>query len=140
VGVNLKGQVLGGSETILIAEDDEMVCDLMHTVLKRAGYHTICTRDGEKAIETFKSNMEKIDLAVLDVVMPRKNGKEVNDAIKALKPETKVLFCSGYTSNAIHSNFVLHKDMELLQKPFSADELLRKVRNLLDNETTADTE
>lgn len=134
VGVNLKGQILGGSETILIAEDDEMVCDLMQTVLNRAGYRTICTRDGEKAIKTFESNIENIDLTVLDVVMPGKNGKEVHDAIKALKPEARILFCSGYTSNAIHSNFVLHEDMELLQKPFSADELLRKVRDILDSD------
>ncbi len=132
VGVNLKGKVLGGSETVLIAEDDEMVCDLMQTVLNRAGYRTICTRDGKNAIEAFESNIEDIDIAVLDVVMPEKNGREVNDRIKELKPETKVLFCSGYSSNAIHTNFVLHEGMELLQKPFSADELLRKVRDLLD--------
>ncbi len=133
VGVNLKGKILGGSETILIAEDDQMVCDLMQTVLNRAGYRTICTRDGQKAVEMFESNMDDIDMAVLDVVMPKKNGREVSDAIKALKPETKVLFCSGYSTNAIHSNFVLHEDTKLLQKPFSADELLRKVRELLDS-------
>ncbi|MFP4453982.1 MAG: response regulator [Desulfobacterales bacterium] len=134
VEVNLKGKILGGSETILIAEDDEMVCDLMQTVLNRAGYRTICTRDGQKAIDMFESSMEDIDLAVLDVVMPNKNGREVSDAIEKLKPETKVLFCSGYSTNAIHSNFVLHENTELLQKPFTADELLRKVRDLLDSD------
>ncbi|MFP4668777.1 MAG: ATP-binding protein [Desulfobacterales bacterium] len=135
VGVSLRGKVLGGSETILIAEDDEMVCDLMQTVLSRAGYRTICTRDGQKAVEAFESSMDDIDLAVLDVVMPEKNGREASDAIKKLKPETKVLFCSGYSTNAIHTNFVLHKKTELLQKPFTADELLRKVRELLDSDT-----
>ncbi|MFW6011009.1 MAG: response regulator [Desulfosalsimonas sp.] len=84
-------------------------------------------------IETFESNIEEIDLAVLDVVMPKKNGREVSDTLKKLKPETKVLFCSGYSTNAIHSNFVLHEKTELLQKPFTADELLRKVRSLLDS-------
>lgn len=132
VGVNLRGRALGGNETILIAEDDEMVCDLMQTVLNRAGYRTICTKDGQKAIEAFESNIEEIDLAILDVVMPKKNGREVSDTLKKQKPETKVLFCSGYSTNAIHSNFVLHEKTELLQKPFTADELLRKVRDLLD--------
>lgn len=132
VGVNLQGQVLGGSETILIAEDDEMVCDLMQTVLTRAGYRTMCARDGERAVEMFTAYQDDIDLAIIDVVMPLKNGREVHDAIKALRPDVKVVFCSGYSSNAIHTNFVLHDGLELLQKPFAADELLRKVRDLLD--------
>ncbi|MFW6334992.1 MAG: response regulator [Desulfosalsimonas sp.] len=105
----------------------------MQTVLSRAGYRTICARDGEKAVEMFCSSMDDIELSVIDVVMPKKNGREVHDEIKKLKPEAKVLFCSGYSSNAIHNNFVLYEGMELLQKPFSADELLRKVRDLLDS-------
>ncbi|MCF8027838.1 MAG: response regulator [Desulfobacteraceae bacterium] len=134
VEVNLQGRVRGGTETILVAEDDEMVCDLMQTVLSRAGYNVFCAGDGETAIELFTQNRDKIDLAVLDVVMPTKDGRQVHDAIKAFNPDTRVLFSSGYSGNAIHTNFVLHEGMQLLQKPFSTDELLRKVRALLDAE------
>ena len=134
VEVNLQGRVKGGTETLLVAEDDEMVCDLMQTVLSRAGYKVFCARDGETAIELFAQNRDKIDLAVLDVVMPIKDGRQVHDAIKEFSPDFRVLFSSGYNGNAIHTNFVLHKGMQLLQKPFTTDELLRKVRALLDAE------
>jgi CheY-like chemotaxis protein len=134
VEVNLQGRVKGGTETLLVAEDDEMVCDLMQTVLSRAGYKVFCARDGETAIELFTQNRDKIDLAVLDVVMPIKDGRQVHDAIKEFSPDFRVLFSSGYNGNAIHTNFVLHEGMQLLQKPFTTDELLRKVRALLDAE------
>jgi len=133
VGVNLKERVQGGSETILIGEDDEMVRNLMHTVLTRAGYTTLCAQDGQEAEQLFQAHADEIELALLDVVMPKKNGKQVNDAIKTIQPGIKTLFCSGYSSNAIHTNFVLHEGMELLQKPFAAEDLLRKVRQLLDS-------
>lgn len=132
VEVNLQGRVKGGTETLLVAEDDEMVCDLMQTVLSRAGYNVFCARDGETAIELFAQNRDKIDLAVLDVVMPVKDGRQVHDAIKEFSPDFRVLFSSGYNGNAIHTNFVLHEGMQLLQKPFTTDELLRKVRSVLD--------
>ncbi|MFO7859716.1 MAG: response regulator [Desulfosalsimonas sp.] len=132
VEVNLQGRVKGGTETILVAEDDEMVCDLMQTVLSRAGYKVFCAGDGETAIELFAQNRDKIDMAVLDVVMPAKDGRQVYEAIKEFNPDIQVLFSSGYSENAIHTNFVLHEGMQLLQKPFTTDELLRKVRALLD--------
>jgi DNA-binding response OmpR family regulator len=103
-------------------------------VLSRAGYKVFCARDGETAIELFTQNRDKIDLAVLDVVMPIKDGRQVHDAIKEFSPDFRVLFSSGYNGNAIHTNFVLHEGMQLLQKPFTTDELLRKVRALLDAE------
>lgn len=134
VEVNLQGQVVGGTETLLVAEDDEMVCDLMQTVLSRAGYKVLCAKDGQTAIELFAQNRDQIDMAVLDVVMPAKDGRQVHDAIKEFNPGIRVLFSSGYSGNAIHTNFVLHEGMELLQKPFTTDELLRKVRALLDTE------
>jgi len=122
----------GGNETILIAEDDQMVRGLMQTILERAGYTTLTAENGEAAIETIKTRKDEIDMAILDVVMPKKSGKAVFDHIQQIKPSMAVLFASGYSENAIHTNFILETGLELIQKPFASGQLLHKTRELLD--------
>jgi len=132
VGAEIPQKGRGGDESILIAEDDQMVRDLMKTILERGGYTIFTAANGEAAIETVKNRQSEIDLAILDVVMPGKSGKAVFDAIKQIKPSMPVLFASGYSENAIHTDFILDKRLELIQKPFAFENLLNKVRELLD--------
>ncbi len=121
-----------GSETILLVEDEPAVRKLASTFLTRAGYKVIEAVDGEDAVDQFSAHSDEISLALLDVVLPKANGREVMDKIKTVSPELKVLFTSGYSSDGIHTNFILEDELILLQKPYRRDELLEKIREVLD--------
>lgn len=121
-----------GHETILIAEDDERIRLLADEILKTAGYHVLMAIDGEDAIRIYHSCGRKIDLLLLDVVMPKKSGREVFDEIQSVNPAIKCLFMSGYSENAVHTNFILDNSLLLIQKPFNNNELLRMIRQTLD--------
>lgn len=125
--------VKGGRETILIAEDDEMVRNLTRQTLVMSGYTVLDAKNGEEALSIFHRHKDKIDLLMLDVVMPGLGGKEVYDKIAETHPDVLALFCSGYSHNAIHTGFVLDSDLLFIQKPYSPDALLRKIRKLLDS-------
>jgi CheY-like chemotaxis protein len=134
VGREIPRKSRGGHETILVAEDDRMVRELMKTILERAGYTIYTAINGEEAINAVKARKEEIDMAILDVVMPRQSGKAVFNQIRKIKPAMTVLFASGYSENAIHTDFILDAGMELLQKPFASGDLLNRVRQLLDKD------
>jgi len=123
----------GGTERILIAEDDEGVRMLSKDVLTRAGYRLIEAVDGEEAIRKFSECEQEIQLLLLDVIMPKKNGKEVYEAIKKIRPDMKALFISGYTSEIISTQGMIDQDINFVGKPVSPDTLLRKVREVLDS-------
>jgi PAS domain S-box-containing protein len=122
----------GGTETILIAEDDDVVRNLDRLFLEKGGYTVLDARDGEEAIRIFTENMGNISMVILDVIMPKKTGKDAFDAIKLLNPSIKVLFISGYTDDYIHERAELGRDIELLLKPVPPRLLLQKVRETLD--------
>lgn len=122
----------GGSETILLAEDNESVRDLTERTLAALGYKVLTACDGEEAVGIFRASRQEIALAVLDVVMPRMGGKQAYEEMEKISPGLKVLYLSGYSANAIHEGFVLHPGLAFLQKPFSPDALGRKVREVLD--------
>ena len=122
----------GGIETLLLVEDDPMVRRYMQKILEMAGYRLITAKNGEEAVEQFRENRERIALVVCDVVMPKKNGKEVYDEVRALKPGTKFLFTSGYNDEIIHTKGILLDEIEFLVKPVNRQELLQKLRELLD--------
>ena len=125
-------EIQGGTETILLAEDDESVRMLVERTLGDLGYTVLVTRNGEDAIETFGKNKEKILLALLDIVMPLKGGKEAYEVMHQMKPGLKVIFMSGYTANSVHESFVLIAGVPFLSKPFGPGALARKVREVLD--------
>ena len=122
----------GGHETILLAEDDTDVRTMTELLLRKAGYKVLVAADGQEAEDLLARHGTDIDLALLDVVMPRKGGREIHDALKVTHPEMPVLFSSGYSINAIHNDFILQRDMKLIEKPYSQNDLLRRVRELLD--------
>ncbi|MEW6719815.1 MAG: response regulator [Thermodesulfobacteriota bacterium] len=126
------GNVEGGSETILLAEDDESIRRLAERTLGSLGYRVLTACDGEEAVEVFRRNAGEIAIAVLDVVMPKMGGKQAYDEMLSTSPDLKVLFLSGYSADAIHDSFVLRPGIPFLQKPYGLATLARKVREVLD--------
>jgi PAS domain S-box-containing protein len=123
--------VHGGTETILLADDEEAICAIAERVLTGFGYKVLVARNGEEATDIFRQHKE-IVLAILDVVMPRKGGKEAFEEMRKQNPLLKVIFMSGYSIDAIHDTFVLIAGTPFLQKPFGPTLLARKVREVLD--------
>lgn len=125
-----------GHETILLAEDDPHVRELTKDVLEGHGYKVLEAQDGENALHVFHENKDSIGLLLFDVIMPKRNGKETYDVIKAEKPDIKVLFISGYDADIIHKKGILDTGINFLSKPVSPDELLYKVRAVFDRDRT----
>ncbi|HUO76657.1 MAG TPA: PAS domain S-box protein [Thermodesulfovibrionales bacterium] len=123
---------LSGIETILLAEDDSGVRNLTRKVLEESGYTVIEAVDGEDAVSKVTEHKERIQLVILDVVMPKKNGKEVYEEIKKTAPGIRVLFTSGYTANTMQTREFLDKGLHFIPKPVSPKQLLQKVREVLD--------
>jgi CheY-like chemotaxis protein len=121
-----------GEEAILIAEDDTAVRSLMRQLLNEFGYSVIEAVDGEDAVSKFKDNQDRIKLLLLDVIMPKKNGKEAYEDMKAMRPDIKTIFVSGYARDLIQDKSVIDNGLEFLQKPVSPEELLNKIRAVLD--------
>jgi len=122
----------GNRETILVAEDDAAVMGLMKGLLENNGYEVITAENGEDAIASFIRYQKRISLILLDVVMPKKNGKEVYAEISRIKPGIKTLFISGYTSDVIDWKGALQEGISLIAKPVQPDVLLAKMREALE--------
>jgi CheY-like chemotaxis protein len=123
---------LSGGETILLAEDDARVRNLTRKVLEESGYTVIEAVDGEDAVNKVREHHERIQLAILDMIMPRKNGKEAYDEIKKTAPGVKILFTSGYTANTIQTKGFLVEGLHFVAKPVPPKQFLQKVREVLD--------
>jgi len=122
----------GGDETVLVAEDDEALRKLAARILEEAGYTVLLATNGQEALDIFEQHASGIGLLLLDVVMPRMGGKAVYDVLRDRHPHLRFLFSSGYSTNAINGDFVPKEGVELIQKPYAPDVLLRKVREVLD--------
>jgi CheY-like chemotaxis protein len=121
-----------GTETILFAEDDPDIRRIVREILGMSGYSVIEATDGQNAVEKFMEHRDRIDLLILDVVMPIKNGKEAYEEIKAMKPAMRALFMSGYSSDFILRKGIRNQAVDFVPKPISPNELLQKVREALD--------
>lgn len=124
-------QSLEGTETVLLAEDDEVVRRLTRTVLENVGYTVIEAVDGEDAVHQFVANKDRIQLAILDVIMPKKNGGQVFREMKAINPGFPVLFVSGYPAEIAGKQGILEPGIKFAAKPISPTDLLKKVREAL---------
>ena len=122
----------GGTETILVAEDDASLRKLKRIVLESVGYNVIIAEDGEDAITKFKENRDRINLIILDMIMPKKSGREAYEEIRKISPDIRTLFASGYTLDIINRKELLDEAMDFIHKPVSSKDLLRKVREILD--------
>jgi PAS domain S-box-containing protein len=124
--------VSGGDETVLLAEDDDLVRGMAIKVLEKAGYHLLVATDGEQAVNLFEQHGREIQLVVLDVVMPKLDGPAVFEQIRKKAADLPVLFCSGYNRNA-GETFYNMPGTDLLQKPYPPKELLLKIRQMLSS-------
>jgi PAS domain S-box-containing protein len=120
-----------GTETVLLAEDDEQIRWLLKSALEQYKYRVIDTVDGEDAISEFTKNKDDINLSLLDVIMPKKNGIEVYEAIKKFKPDSKVVFMSGYPADYLEKKGLRQKEI-LISKPVAPSVVLRTIRDVLD--------
>jgi CheY-like chemotaxis protein len=125
-------ELRGGTETILVAEDDADVRNLERRVLEDFGYRVITALDGQDAINTFQNQADVIDLILVDVVMPKGGGMEVYQAAKARKPGIKVIFISGYTAGRLQAGSRSQDGLNFVDKPASPIDLLKKIREVLD--------
>jgi two-component system, cell cycle sensor histidine kinase and response regulator CckA len=122
----------GGTETVLLVEDEEAVLKLAKSMLEKLGYRVLSARKTEEAIRLAGERAEVIDLLLTDVVMPDMNGKELLDKIRTISPGLKCLFMSGYTADVISRQGVLDEGVRFIAKPFSLMALDAKVRSSLD--------
>jgi PAS domain S-box-containing protein len=122
----------GMGELILMAEDNEEIRSFLRHLLAENGYRVLEAVDGEEALELFRQYGDEISLLLLDVIMPRKNGKETFDEIQAINAGIKALFMSGYTADIISQTGIYTEGLEFISKPFSPHALLRKIRAALN--------
>jgi CheY-like chemotaxis protein len=126
-----KNKISTGSETILLAEDDEIVRRLTETILKQNGYRLMVANNGDEALRLLEEKQE-LSLLLTDVIMPGMNGKELYHKILQKYTGLKVLFMSGYPDDVIAEHGVLDHDLEFIQKPFTQNQLLTRIREVLD--------
>jgi len=124
--------IIGGSETVLVAEDDEVVRQVIAAILSQYGYRVIEASDGEEAVNKFMEHQDSVKLLLLDANMPKKTGREAYDKIRIFCPEVRALFLSGYPAEIMAERGLIEPGTPVMVKPVGMDELLRKVRAELD--------
>ncbi|HKR07559.1 MAG TPA: ATP-binding protein [Gemmatimonadaceae bacterium] len=128
----LPAETSRGTEVIVLAEDSPAVRSTARNILERAGYTVFEAPNGRTALEIARKRATRIHMLLTDVVMPEMSGRKLSEEFAAIRTEAKVLFMSGYTDDAIVRHGVMSAGVDYLQKPFSGDALLRKVREVLD--------
>jgi CheY-like chemotaxis protein len=121
-----------GTETILVVEDEPALGTVVKRILSAAGYAVLVATSGSEALTICEGREDDIHLVLTDVIMPQMSGKAFAEQLAKVRPETKVLYMSGYTDDAIVHHGVLDAGTQFIGKPFNAGDLMRKVREVLD--------
>ena len=124
-------------KTVLVLDDEPDVRKLVSAMLTSNGYTVLTADSGENAIKTFKKRKQPVDLLLLDVVSPGLPGPVVAERLAGLQPGLRVLFMSGYDATSVVRRYVVEKGFALLKKPFTADQLAKKVRDVLESALSA---
>jgi PAS domain S-box-containing protein len=122
-----------GQETVLLVEDDDMVRDLSKEILETYGYSVLVASNGREGLRVGSEFQGGIDLVITDVIMPQMSGREMAEGLRTIRPDTRVLFMSGFTDDAIVHHGVLEERVFFIQKPFSPEALASKAREVLDH-------
>ena len=125
-------EIVEGKETVLLVDDEAMILDVGDRMLRKLGYKVFTARDGKEAIEVFQKYHGKIDVIILDMIMPRMGGGETFDRIKKMKPDIKVLLSSGYSINGQATEILNRGCNGFIQKPFNLQNLSRNLRLILE--------
>jgi two-component system cell cycle sensor histidine kinase/response regulator CckA len=121
-----------GNETILLADDHDGLRQSAHEMLRELGYHVLSAANGREAVGLFKRNVDRVNLVLLDIMMPEMDGPEAYEHIRALRPDVPVIFTSGYTPDAVPFIAVVGKGSQVLQKPYTLRSLSQAVRDALE--------
>ncbi|MFC2150197.1 ATP-binding protein [Calditrichota bacterium] len=128
----------GGDETILLVEDEDSVRSIAIEILQELGYRVYSACDGEQAMEMFKTYSEDLDMLITDLGFPDSTGHEIANTMQGIKPNLKIIYMSGYTSNVAKDQGLLSPDSSFVQKPLQIKELADEIREVLDNSTPMD--
>ncbi|HWE26883.1 MAG TPA: response regulator, partial [Polyangia bacterium] len=121
----------GAGQTLLVVEDDESVCEFVCLVLRGAGYEILAAGDGDEALRVGAAHGGHIDLLVTDIVMPNRNGRSLAEELRARHPGLRVMYMSGYPGDTLQRYDGIPAGDAFLQKPFTREELFRKVADVL---------
>ncbi|MBI5097680.1 MAG: PAS domain S-box protein [Nitrospirae bacterium] len=121
-----------GNETILLVEDDKAVRMSTKALLEESGYTVIDAASGEHAVKLFRENKDLVQLVITDIIMPGKSGKDVYEELQKIRPDTKVLFISGYGADKLAKMGIIEKGINFMPKPLRPDDFSRKIREILD--------
>ena len=125
-------KIIGGIETLLLVEDSDHVRDLARLILRGVGYNVIEARDGDEALTIFKAQHKRIDLVIMDVVLPKMGGRQASERMRAISPSVRLIYTSGYPYNGVHTRFIVEQGHDFIQKPYSTDLLCERIRHHLD--------
>jgi CheY-like chemotaxis protein len=129
---SVKQEDLRGNETLLVVEDEQSVRDIIRMHLQKRGYEVLEASNGNDALRIFAENQNRIQLLLIDVVMPGISGQELCDQVRQRKPDAKVLFMSGFPAQYLRGRYLVSSDAEVIGKPIAAPLLIKKVREVLD--------
>jgi len=132
--LDVSDQIIRGSETILLVDDEEIVLDVGVQMLKKLGYTVLEAKSGKEANDVYKEKIDKIDLVLLDMIMPDMSGGETYDKLKEINPEVKVLLSSGYSINGQATEIMNRGCDGFIQKPFNMEKLSKKIKEILNKE------
>jgi len=127
-------ELVSGTETILFVDDEDMIIEVAQGVVESLGYNVLTARGGKEAIEVYKNNQHKIDMVILDMIMPQMDGGEVFDKLKKINPDIKALLSSGYSINGQATEILDRGCNGFIQKPFNMADLSKKIREILDQD------
>ena len=130
--VSEEAEVVGGTETVLVVDDEEPVRTLLQSILEEGGYTVLLAKDGVEAIELYTERSTEIDLVVLDIIMPRMGGGKTYERLREINPKVKVLLSSGYSENGQARDVLMAGARGFLQKPYDLRAVLRKIREVLE--------
>ncbi len=128
----VSGETLKGTETVLLVDDEDRIVDIGKKILKLMGYKVLVARNGKEAVELYKKDQARIDIVILDMIMPEMGGGEAYDRLKEINPHVRVLLSSGYSIDGEATEILERGCNGFVQKPFSMKELSRRMREILD--------
>ena len=123
---------MSGSETVLFVDDEDMIVEVAEELFEQLGYKVLTAGSGKEAIETYEKNKERIDMVLLDMIMPDMSGGDTYDSLKEVDPDIKVLLSSGYSLEGRATEILDRGCNGFIQKPFKMKELSQKLRGILD--------
>jgi PAS domain S-box-containing protein len=130
----LEKDVLKGSETVLLVDDEDMIIDVGKPMLEKMGYNVLIARSGKEALELIQKNEQTIGMVILDLIMPDISGGDTYDKLKEINPEIKVMLASGYSIDGQTSEILERGCNGFIQKPFNIKKLSQKIREILDKD------